>query len=83
MLEEILEFCGYKKSEAYTMLWAHMDDKELNMLLQDLVNSPEDAVDFVKEEVERLATQYYDWVDRDALMSQAEDMAYAKYRDGE
>ena len=53
------------------------------MLLQDLVNSPEDAVDFVKEEVERLATQYYDWVDRDALMSQAEDMAYAKYRDGE
>ena len=81
MIEEILEFCGYK--EAYTMLWAHMDDKELNMLLQDLVNSPEDAVDFVKEEVEKLATQYYERVDRDALMLQAEDMAYAKYRDGE
>ena len=81
MLEDILEWCEYES--AFDLLSDHMDDKELHMFLQDLVNSPEDAVDFVKEEVERLATQYYDWVDRDALMSQAEDMAYAKYRDGE
>ena len=80
-MEDILEFCGYK--EAYTMLLSYMEEKELNMLLQDLVNNPEDAVDFVKEEVERIATQYYEWVDRDALIAQAEDMAYAKYRDGD
>ena len=81
MLEDILEWCEYES--AFDLLSDHMDDKELHMFLQDLVNSPEDAVDFVKEEVERIAKDLFEWVDRDALIAQAEDMAYAKYRDGE
>ena len=80
-MEDILEFCGYKSVS--DLLNDHMTESELSYLFVDLLNSPEDAVDFVKEEVERIATQYYEWVDRDALIAQAEDMAYAKYRDGD
>ena len=60
-----------------------MTQAELSDLLQDLINSPEDAADFVKEEAERIAKDIFEWVDRDALMAQADDMAYAKYRDGD
>ena len=60
-----------------------MKKEELMHLLEDIVDSPTDAQDFVKEEVERIATDLYEWVDRDALIAQAEDMAYARYRDGE
>ena len=81
MLEDVLEFCGYKN--AFDLLNDHLDEDEMAHLLMDLVNSPEDAVDFVKETVEEIATQYYEWVDRDALIAQAEDMAYAKFRDGD
>ena len=65
------------------MLSDHMLESEFANLLEDLVNSPEDAVDFIKEEVEKIATDLFEWVDRDALIAQAEDMAYAKHRDGE
>lgn len=81
MLEDLLEFCGY--NTAFDLLNDHMTQAELSDFLQDLVNSPQDAVDFVKEEVEKIATDIFEWVDRDALMAQADDMAYAKYRDGE
>ena len=60
-----------------------MTQAELSDFLQDLVNSPQDAVDFVKEEVMRIAKDLFEWVDRDALIAQAEDMKYQKYRDGE
>ena len=81
MVEDILEFCGNKT--AFSMLSDHMKKEELMHLLEDIVDSPTDAQDFVKEEVERIATDLYEWVDRDALIAQAEDMAYARYRDGE
>ena len=81
MLEDILEWCEYER--AFDLLNDHMTQAELSDFLHDLVNSPQDAVDFVKEEVMRIAKDLFEWVDRDALMSQAEDMAYAKYRDGE
>ena len=81
MLEDVLEFCGY--DNAFDLINYHYNENDMVHLLMDLVNSPEDAVDFVKETVEEIATQYYEWVDRDAMMAKAEDMAYAKYRDGE
>ena len=81
MLEDILEFCGY--NTAFDLLNDHLDEDEMAHLVMDLINSPEDAVDFVKEEVERIAKDLFEWVDRDALMAQAEDMAYAKFRDGD
>lgn len=81
MLEDILEFCGY--NTAFDLLSDHLDEDEMAYLVTDLINSPEDAVDFVKEEVERIAKDIFEWVDRDALIAQAEDMAYAKYRDGD
>ena len=31
----------------------------------------------------RIAKDLFEWVDRDAIISQAEDMAYQKYRDGD
>ena len=81
MLEDLLEFCGY--NTAFDLLNDHMTQAEMSDFLQDLVNNPQDAVDFVKEEVEKIATDIFEWIDRDALMVQADDMAYAKYRDGE
>ena len=81
MIQDILEFCGY--NSAYSMLSDHMTIEERIMFFEDLVNSPEDAVDFVKEEVEKIAKDLFEWVDRDDLIAKAEDMAYAKYRDGE
>tara|TARA_R100000900_G_scaffold141028_2_gene121850 strand:- start:2939 stop:3244 length:306 start_codon:yes stop_codon:yes gene_type:complete len=80
-VEDILEFCGYKCVS--DLLTDHMNADQLNYLFEDLVNGPDDAKDFVQEEVERIASEYFEWVDRDALISQAEDMAYQKYRDGD
>ena len=80
-MKDIVEFCGY--TSAYSLLNDHMLESELSNLLEDLVDSPEDAVDFVREEVVRIATDLFEWVDRDAMMAKAEDMAYAKYRDGD
>ena len=81
MIQDILEFCGY--NSAYSMLSDHMLESELANLLEDLVNSPEDAVDFIKEEVEKIAKDLFEWADRDDLIAEAEHMAYDKYRDGE
>tara|TARA_S200002703_G_C3793606_1_gene244984 strand:+ start:2300 stop:2542 length:243 start_codon:yes stop_codon:yes gene_type:complete len=80
-MKDIVEFCGY--TSAYSLLNDHMTTAELTDLLESLVDSPEDAVDFVKEEVVRIAKDIFEWVDRDDLIAKAEDMAYAKYRDGE
>jgi len=80
-MEDILEFCGYKSVS--DLLNDHMTESELSYLFVDLLNSPEDAVDFVKEEVERIAKDIFEWVDRDAIIAQAGDMEYQKYRDGE
>ncbi len=80
-MKDIVEFCGY--TSAYSLLNDHMNKAELTDLLESLVDSPEDAVDFVKEEVVRIARDIFEWVDRDDLIAKAEDMAYAKYRDGE
>mgnify|MGYP003647314408 FL=1 len=80
-MKDIVEFCGY--TSAYSLLNDHMLESELSNLLEDLVDSPEDAVDFVREEVVRIATDLFEWVDRDDLIAKAEDMAYAKYRDGD
>ena len=55
----------------------------MSVLIVDMLNSPKDAYDFIKETVEQIATDLFEWVDRDAMMAKAEDMAYAKYRDGE
>jgi len=80
-MKDIVQFCGY--TSAYSLLSDHMTTAELTDLLESLVDSPEDAVDFVFLEVVRIAEDIFEWVDRDALIAQAEDMAYAKYRDGE
>tara|TARA_R100001510_G_C7628584_1_gene187945 strand:- start:911 stop:1129 length:219 start_codon:yes stop_codon:yes gene_type:complete len=61
MLEEILEWCEYES--AFDLLNDHMTQAEMSDLLQDLVNSPQDAVDFVKDEVERIAKDLFEWVD--------------------
>ena len=80
-VKDILEFCGYKT--ASDLLIDHMSAEELKYMFEDLVNGPDDAKDFVQEEVERIASEYFEWVDRDAIIAQAEDMAYQKYRDGD
>ena len=49
MIEEILEFCGYKT--ASDMLKGHLNDKQIMSLFEDIVDGPDDAKDFVEEEV--------------------------------
>jgi len=80
-VEDILEFCGYKT--ASDLLIDHMSAEELKYMFEDLVNGPDDAKDFVQEEVERIASEYFEWVDWQKLQDDADDAAYQRYRDGD
>jgi len=80
-VEDILEFCGYKT--ASDLLTDHMNDDELKHLFEDLINGPDDAKDFVQEEVERIASEYFEWVDWQKLQDDADEEAYQRYRDGD
>ncbi len=80
-MKDLLIFCGY--TSAYSLLNDHMLESELSNLLEDLVDSPEDAVDFVREEVERIAKEVFEWVDHEALQDDADDRRYQQYRDGD
>ena len=80
-MKDLLIFCGY--TSAYSLLNAHMNKAELTDLLESLVDSPEDAVDFVREEVERIAKEVFEWVDHEALQDDADDRRYQQYRDGD
>ena len=81
MIEEIVSFCGY--NSASNMLKSHLSDKQIMSLFEDIVDAPYDARDFVEEEVKRIAEDIFEWVDRDALMEEAEHRAYQKYKDGD
>ena len=81
IMEDILRFCGY--NSAYNLIKDHMTQAELSDLLEDLVNSPGDAADFIKEEVERIAADYFDWVDHEKMKGDADEEAYQRYRDGD
>ena len=59
MIKEIVDFCGF--IDTYEMLWTFLDDLQLKALSQDLMNSPEDAVDFITELVKELAAKYFNW----------------------
>tara|TARA_R110001592_G_scaffold72383_4_gene220968 strand:+ start:5345 stop:5587 length:243 start_codon:yes stop_codon:yes gene_type:complete len=80
-MKDLLIFCGY--TSAYSLLNDHMNKAELTDLLESLVDSPEDAVDFVREEVERIAKEVFEWVDHEALQDDADDRRYQQYRDGD
>ena len=59
MIKEIVDFCGF--NDTYEMLWTFLDDLQLKALSQDLMNRPEDAVDFITELVKELAAKYFNW----------------------
>jgi hypothetical protein len=80
-MEDVLRFCGY--DNAFDLINYHYDKDDMVHLVMDLINSPEDAVDFVKETVEEIATQYYEWVDYESAKADADEMAYQRYKDGE
>mgnify|MGYP003133215329 CR=1 FL=1 len=80
-MQDILEFCGY--NSAFSMLKDNMSNEDLLHLLESIVDSPADAADFIKEEVEEIAKKTYEWVDIDAAISRAEDLEYLNYRDGD
>jgi hypothetical protein len=80
-MEDILEFCGYKSVS--DLLNDHMTESELSYLFVDLLNSPEDATDFIKEEVERIAKDIFEWVDHEKMKADADEEAYQRYRDGD
>ncbi len=81
IMEDILRFCGY--NSAYNLIKDHMTQAELSDLLEDLVNSPGDAADFIKEEVERIAEKYFEWGDYEKAKADEDDAAYQRYRDGD
>ena len=80
-MEEIVRFCGY--DNAFDLINYHYDENDMVHLVMDLINSPEDAVDFVKETVEEIATQYYEWIDYESAKADADEEAYQAYRDGD
>ena len=80
-MEEIVRFCGY--DNVYHLIADHWTVEERQLLFEDLVNSPEDAVDFIRESVEKIASDYFDWVDHEKIMASADEEAYQRYRDGD
>tara|TARA_B100000963_G_C22616195_1_gene667482 strand:+ start:1022 stop:1276 length:255 start_codon:yes stop_codon:yes gene_type:complete len=80
-MENILEWCGFKT--AYDLLKANMSEKELMSLLEDLVNAPDEASEFVEEEITRIAEDTYEWIDHEKLMDDADHRKYSRYRDGD
>tara|TARA_R110002020_G_scaffold448052_1_gene660711 strand:- start:807 stop:1049 length:243 start_codon:yes stop_codon:yes gene_type:complete len=80
-MEEIIEYCGYKN--AFDLIKDHSTEEDLTTLLEDLVNSPEEAVDFIEEIVERIASDYFEWVDHEKIKADADEEAYQRYRDGD
>ncbi len=80
-MEDILRFCGY--DNAYDLIKDHTDPLELMELLEDLIKNPLDAPDFVKETVEEIATDIFEWVDHEQIKADADEEAYQRYRDGD
>ena len=80
-MKDVLIFCGY--TSAYSLMNDHMNKAELSDLLEIIVDSPKDAEDLVLEEVERIAADYFDWVDHEKMKGDADEEAYQRYRDGD
>ena len=80
-VEDILEFCGYKCVS--DLLTDHMNADQLEYLFEELVNGPDDAKDLVQEEVERIASEYFEWVDHEKMKADADEEAYQRYRGGD
>ena len=80
-MEDILNHCGY--DNVYDLIKDHTDPLELMDLLEDLIKSPLDAPDFVKEAVEAIATDIFEWVDLEQIKADADEEAYQRYRDGD
>jgi|TARA_R100000084_G_C4588556_1_gene117287 hypothetical protein len=80
-MEEILNYCGFDNPSQ--LLRSALTPEEIDRMWEDMVDSPDDAKDFVMEEIERIAKELYEWVDHDAIIASEEDRQYQKYRDGE
>ena len=80
-MEDILNFCGFDNPSQ--LLRSVLTPKQIMSMWEDIVDSPEDAKDFVMEEIEQIARDLYDWEDHDAIIASEEDRQYQKYRDGE
>ena len=80
-MEEILNFCGFDNPSQ--LLRSVLTPEQIMSMWEDIVDSPEDAKDFVMEEIEQIARDLYDWEDHDAIIASEEDRQYQKYRDGE
>ena len=80
-MEEIVRYCGY--NSAYGLITDNMQNDELLHLLSDIIDSPEDAADFILETVQDIASRVFDWKDMGTIMADADDIAYRNYRDGD
>ena len=80
-MEDILNYCGFDNPSQ--LLRSALTPEEIDRMWEDMVDSPDDAKDFVMEEIERIAKELYEWVDHDAIIASEEDRQYQKYRDGE
>ena len=81
MIDEILNFCGFDNPSQ--LLRSVLTPEQIMSMWEDIVDSPEDAKDFVMEEIEQIARDLYDWEDHDAIIASEEDRQYQRYRDGE
>jgi len=80
-MEEIVRYCGY--NSAYGLITDNMQNDELLHLLSDIIDSPEDAADFILETVQDIASRVFDWKDMGTIMADVDDIAYRNYRDGD
>ena len=75
--EDILTFCGY--TSAYSMISDNSTNEELLEILEQLIG--EDETGLVREILEEIAYEKYEWRDEEAIKEYADDMAYEAYRE--
>ena len=68
-MDELLAHCGF--DSAFEMIKVHLDEGELDDLLIELIANDQHGI--VRELCEEIATEHFDWIDRDRIQAERDD----------
>lgn len=76
-MDELLAHCGF--DSAFEMIKFYLDYEELEHLLLALVSS--DRTGIVRDLCEEIATEHFDWIDRDRIQAERDDAELQAWKD--
>lgn len=77
-MDELLAHCGF--DSAFEMIKTHLDEGELDDLLIELIANDQHGI--VRELCEEIATEHFDWIDRDRIQAERDDAELQAWKDG-